>query len=161
MVVGTHPTLSNPTHVSDLPPCLGTLEQLARFGCEMLKEAVRLGVLTPDITRKDASQLHTLIARAKNPANDSPDSDQDTEPDDDSQDDAEPEPVRYRTTAIIKAIRDKVFGSEVDTYRFHTDGMATISLKNGQLFRVAVEEVDTARPEVRGVSTNSGPTQPA
>jgi hypothetical protein len=59
MVVASHPVLSNPTHVSDLPQSWGTLYELTKLEDEQIIAGIKAGEITADTTRADAAALRS------------------------------------------------------------------------------------------------------
>jgi hypothetical protein len=57
MAIASHPILSNPTHVSHLPPTWGTLYELTRVDPETLTFAVEDGRIHPGMERRDVKAL--------------------------------------------------------------------------------------------------------
>lgn len=57
MVVAQHPTLSNSTHASNLPPSWMTLYELTKVEPKRLKAAFKEGLITPDMPRKAVAAL--------------------------------------------------------------------------------------------------------
>jgi hypothetical protein len=53
--VAGHPVLSNPAHVRYLPQSWGTLAVLAQARAETVEAAIKLGDITPDMTREQAA----------------------------------------------------------------------------------------------------------
>lgn len=63
MAIAQNPILSNSTHVSNLPPSWGSLYELTKVEPAKLKNALKDGVVTPDMKRSDVVAL--LPARKK------------------------------------------------------------------------------------------------
>jgi hypothetical protein len=57
MKIAKHPALSNPTHVSTLPACWGTLYELSRIDAEDMRRLVARGKIHADMTRQEAIVL--------------------------------------------------------------------------------------------------------
>lgn len=90
MAVAGNSLLSNPAHVRNLPPSWGTLYELTQVPELTLKNAIRDGVITPDMPRKDVKALMpSRPVRVTPPHDDEPD----VEPGDDEPD-VEPAPRR-------------------------------------------------------------------
>ncbi|SFJ53221.1 hypothetical protein [Bradyrhizobium sp. Gha] len=58
MKIAGHPVLSNPKHVSLLPPSWGTLYELTKLPDNKLLTGIRDGTITPKLERRDAAALH-------------------------------------------------------------------------------------------------------
>jgi len=65
MAVASNRILSNPTHVSQLPPSWGTLYELTQLDDAVLLEKIEAGEITPKLERKD---VITMKYRAALPA---------------------------------------------------------------------------------------------
>ena len=61
MAIAAHPLLSNPKHVSLLPPSWGTLYQLSRVPAATLAPAIESGTVCPDMSRDDAYRLYRRV----------------------------------------------------------------------------------------------------
>jgi hypothetical protein len=61
MRVAEHPILSNPTHVSLLPPSWGTLYRLAELPDDVLTEMIEDRKLHCEITRKEVDEVHQQV----------------------------------------------------------------------------------------------------
>jgi Protein of unknown function (DUF3102) len=57
MAVADNPVLANSAHVQNLPPSWGTLYELTKVPEPTLKNAIRDGVITPDMPRKAVADL--------------------------------------------------------------------------------------------------------
>jgi Protein of unknown function (DUF3102) len=57
MEIARHPVLSNPTHVSKLPPSWGTLHRLTSLPDRELKQFLSNGTVNSETQRKDVDQL--------------------------------------------------------------------------------------------------------
>jgi hypothetical protein len=57
MFIANNLRLANPTHVSHLPPCWGTLYELAKLPPDVLEAKVIDGTITPEITRAEVARL--------------------------------------------------------------------------------------------------------
>jgi hypothetical protein len=60
MLIAEHPVLSNRAHVHALPPAWGTLYELTKADRTKLKNALKDGVITPDMQRRDVKALLPL-----------------------------------------------------------------------------------------------------
>ncbi len=63
MKIAAHPQLSNAAHVQHLPPSWGTLYELSKAEPLKLKNALKDGVITPDMPRKAVAALCPPRAR--------------------------------------------------------------------------------------------------
>ena len=61
MKIADHPILSNPTHVSHLPPSWGTLYALTELPDEVLSDMLEDGKLNCEIERKDVEQIKAQL----------------------------------------------------------------------------------------------------
>jgi len=57
VAIGLHPHISNPTHVSVLPPSWGTLYELTKLTDEQWERGVSEGLIHPGMERKHVKQL--------------------------------------------------------------------------------------------------------
>jgi hypothetical protein len=57
MAIAQHPVLSDATHVSRLPPSWGTLYELTKLPCIILRTKVEDGTIHPGMERKDVAAL--------------------------------------------------------------------------------------------------------
>ena len=57
MQIAMHPVISNPKHVSLLPPSWGTLYQITRLPLQLVRECIEDKRITPKIQRKDVTAL--------------------------------------------------------------------------------------------------------
>jgi hypothetical protein len=57
MKIADHPVISDPKHVSLLPPSWGTLYQIARLPAPVVEKAIADGRITPKTERKDVAAL--------------------------------------------------------------------------------------------------------
>ena len=55
MAIAEHPSLSNPTHVSDLPASWGTLYELSKIDGCTVEKLIQAGRIYPELERKDIS----------------------------------------------------------------------------------------------------------
>src|SRR5262245_10866946 len=64
MFIANNLRLANPTHVSHLPPCWGTLYELTKLAPDVLEAKIIEGMITPEITRAEVARL-AKVARVK------------------------------------------------------------------------------------------------
>jgi hypothetical protein len=64
MEIARHPVISDPTHVSHLPPSWGTLHELAKLPPATIRDKIADGTINPKMERKDVAKL------TKNPGDD-------------------------------------------------------------------------------------------
>jgi hypothetical protein len=57
MFIANNLRLANPTHVSHLPPCWGTLYELAKLAPDVVEAKIAEGVITSEITRAEVRAL--------------------------------------------------------------------------------------------------------
>jgi hypothetical protein len=63
MAIAKHPVLSNPTHVSHLPPCWGTLSALTRFDNAALERLIEEGTINPEMEREEVKEIENDLAK--------------------------------------------------------------------------------------------------
>jgi len=63
MAIAGNPVLSNSAHVQNLPPSWGTLYELTKIPGPVLRNAIKDGIITPDIPRKAIAGLLPAGAR--------------------------------------------------------------------------------------------------
>jgi hypothetical protein len=57
MAIAEHPLISNPAHVRSLPPAWSTLYELTKAEPSKVKNALKDGIITPDMPRKAVAAL--------------------------------------------------------------------------------------------------------
>jgi hypothetical protein len=57
MMIAAHPVISNRAHVHVLPPAWGTLYELTKTDTTKLKNALKDGIISPDMKRRDIAAL--------------------------------------------------------------------------------------------------------
>lgn len=60
MAITHDPRLSNPTHVSLLPPSWGTLYQLSQLHDDEFERGIQEGLIRPDMKRSEVKRLHSV-----------------------------------------------------------------------------------------------------
>jgi hypothetical protein len=66
MAIAKHPVISNPKHVSLLPPSWGTLYQITRLPLPLVEECVETKRINPKTERKDIAALAGKESKKKN-----------------------------------------------------------------------------------------------
>src|SRR5262245_7840842 len=64
MFIANNLRLANPTYVSHLPPCWGTLYELTKLAPDVLEAGIVDGTINPEITRAEVARL-AKVARVK------------------------------------------------------------------------------------------------
>jgi hypothetical protein len=65
MAIADHPILSDPTHVSHLPPSWGTLDRICQIPDPELKAMLADGTIHPDTQRKDVEEIIAQLREDK------------------------------------------------------------------------------------------------
>jgi hypothetical protein len=63
MAIARHPLLRDRARVCDLPPAVGALAELAKVKPEAIEAAISKGIVRPDMTRRDVTEL--IYSRAR------------------------------------------------------------------------------------------------